>query len=189
MNFIFDHMPSWLWCKIFGHDWLVDNYLEIKYCAECDATRLLTSTYTNEFDSHGMLQLKLGFIRKPTRAALRIARGVALLIGIAICLSATAHAPDVKDITPKMYLRVQLSEKNYKCASALIGKESAWNYRAKNGSHYGLIQIRNPIALKMTPYQQLNMANIYIAHRYGYTKTMQPNWCKAYEHWKKYNWQ
>lgn len=138
---------------------------------------------------HGMLQPKLGCFRQPPRALQGLARGVALLIGIAVCLTTTAHAPDVKDITPKMYLRVQLTMKNYKCASTLIGKESAWNPKARNGSHYGLIQINNPIALKLNAYQQINQASVYIAHRYGYTKSMQPNWCKAYAHWKKYNWQ
>ena len=138
---------------------------------------------------YATLNQKLGCFRQPQRAALRIARWVALLIGIAVCLTPSAHAPDAKDITPKMYLRVQLTEKNYKCATALIGKESAWSPSARNGNHYGLIQINNPIALKLNAYQQLNQASVYMAHRYGYTKGMQPNWCKAYAHWKRHGWQ
>jgi hypothetical protein len=137
-----------------------------------------------------MLQPKLGFIRKPPRAALRIARGVALLIGIAVCLTTTAHAPDVKDITPKEYLRSQLTLKNYRCASALIGKESAWNHKADNGSgHYGYIQLANTRYKNLDEYDQLDWANRYTAHRYGLTKHGQPNWCKSYKHWKRYSWQ
>ena len=138
----------------------------------------------------GMLQPKLGCFRQPTRAPWGLARGVAMLIGIAVCLTTTAHAPDVKDITPKMYLRVQLTMKNYKCATALIGKESAWNHRADNGSgHYCYIQLANTKYKNLDPYTQLDWANRYTSHRYGLTKHGQPNWCKSYKHWKRYRWQ
>lgn len=138
---------------------------------------------------HGMLQLKLERFRRSPRAPWGLARGVALLIGIAIVCAPHAHTPNARDLTPKEYLRSQLTMKNYKCASSLIGKESAWNHKAVNGRHYGYIQLANTKYKNLDPYTQLDWANRYTSHRYGLTKHGQPNWCKSYKHWKRYSWQ
>ena len=127
--------------------------------------------------------------RRSTRAAMRIARVVSLAIGVSIVLCYTAHSPEEKDFTPKEYLRSQLTLKNYKCATALIGKESAWNHKAVNGSHYGYIQMRNTKYRDLDPYEMIDWSNRYTAHRYGLTTGGQPNWCKSYKHWMKYKWQ
>ena len=127
--------------------------------------------------------------RRSTRAAWRIARVVSLAIGVSIVLCYTAHSPEEKDFTPKEYLRSQLTLKNYKCAVALIGKESAWNHKAKNGSHYGYIQMRNTKYRDLEPFDMIDWSMKYTAHRYGLTNDGQPNWCKSYKHWMRYKWQ
>jgi len=138
-----------------------------------------------------MLRYKsLERFRRSARAASRIARVVAIAMGASIVLCHVAHSPEVIDFTPKEYLRSQLTLKNYKCATALIGKESAWNFKADNGSgHYGYIQMKNTKYRDLNEYDMIDWSNRYTAHRYGLTKDGQPNWCKSYKHWKRYNWQ
>lgn len=137
-----------------------------------------------------MLRYKsLERFRRSARAASRIARVVAIAMGASIVLCNTAHSPVAKDFTPKEYLRSQLTLKNYKCAARLIGKESAWNHKAVNGSHYGYIQMRNTKYRDLEPFDMIDWSMKYTAHRYGKTKDGQPNWCKSYKHWKRYKWQ
>ena len=68
------------------------------------------------------------------RAAKRIARSVAIVLGGALCFSVVSAASATNDpnkrLTSKQYAQGQLTVKNYKCLSVLYGKESAWNYRA-----------------------------------------------------------
>jgi hypothetical protein len=114
---------------------------------------------------------------------------VAIAIGVSIVWCSAAHSPVKIDLTPKEYLKAQLTVKNYKCAARLIGKESAWNPKAVNGSHYGYIQMRNTKYRDLDPMTMIDWSMKYTAHRYGVTKDGQPNWCNSYEHWKRYNWQ
>lgn len=137
-----------------------------------------------------MLRYKsLERFRRSTRTAMRLVRVIAIAIGVSIVLCYTAHSPEEKDFTPKEYLRSQLTLKNYKCATALIGKESAWNHKAVNGSHYGYIQMRNTKYRDLNPMDMIDWSMRYTAHRYGLTKDGQPNWCKSYKHWMRYKWQ
>ena len=39
----------------------------------------------------------------------------------------------------------------FDCYNYIIIRESRWDYKAKNGSHYGLGQMRNTMVLKLTP--------------------------------------
>ena len=137
------------------------------------------------------------------RAAQRIARSVAIVLGGALCLSfgsaqGATNAPTKKiiNITSKQYAAGQLTVKNYKCLATLYGKESAWNWKAVGnltGTHrvYGIPQGKSEWLRTANPYQQIDWGLRYIGHRYGYTKThegMQPNTCKALDHWKRRGW-
>ena len=75
----------------------------------------------------------------------------------------------------------------FSCYNYLIFKESSWNYKARNGSHYGLGQMRNTMVLKLTPRGQIDLHFKYIAHRYGMVNN-EPNACKAAEHLDKKGW-
>jgi hypothetical protein len=75
----------------------------------------------------------------------------------------------------------------FDCYNYLVIKESRWNYKAKNGSHYGLGQIKNKMVLKQTPRQQILFHMKYIGHRYGYVNG-EPNACKAAEHFDSKGW-
>ena len=75
----------------------------------------------------------------------------------------------------------------FDCYNYIIIKESRWDYKAKNGSHYGLGQMRNVMVLKLTPRQQIDLHYKYIAHRYGLVNG-EANACLAAEHLDKKGW-
>ena len=138
--------------------------------------------------------------RGSPRAAQRLARGVALALGLSLFLPmeqvSMAQQMPIKRLTSKQYAQGQLTVKNYKCLATLYGKESAWNYKAVgnlNGTHrvYGIPQGKSKWLRTANPYQQIDWGLRYIGHRYGYTKTvegMQPNTCAALNHWKRKGW-
>jgi hypothetical protein len=71
--------------------------------------------------------------------------------------------------------------KEYKCLAKLYGKESAWNPKAKNGSHHGIPQGRSEYLARVDGYKQVVWGLDYIAHRYG-----EP--CIALDHWRAKGW-
>ena len=138
-------------------------------------------------------------IRGSERAAQRIARSVAIVLGIAL-FAPMAHANtgsiEQFKYDPKRYINATMSKQEARCLRLLIGKESAWNYKAVGnltGTHkvYGIPQGKSEWLRTANPYQQIDWGLRYIGHRYGYTKThegMQPNTCKALDHWKRKGW-
>ena len=75
----------------------------------------------------------------------------------------------------------------FDCYNYIIIRESKWDYKARNGSHYGLGQMRNSLVLTLTPRQQIDLHYKYIAHRYGIVNG-EPNACLAAEHLDKMGW-
>jgi hypothetical protein len=68
----------------------------------------------------------------------------------------------------KLYAHSRLiNEEQYKCFSKIIYKESRWNHLAKNGSHFGLGQMRSQHYRNLDPYRQIDATIKYINHRYG----------------------
>jgi len=75
----------------------------------------------------------------------------------------------------KIYAHVKLvSYKEFQCFNAIIHKESRWNYKARNHSHYGLGQMRSKHYGTLDPFAQIDRSIEYMKHRY---KTP----CKAWE--------
>ena len=143
----------------------------------------LTSTYANELDTDGTLtaQSPSGAHRDPLR---RVGRGVLVAIGISLCF-----IPEAGGSIPKQYISYKeyayyafgYNLKEYKCRSILYGKESAWNPKAVNGSHYGIPQGKSEWLKDQDGYTQIRWGLDYIGHRYG-----EP--CIALDHWSKYGW-
>ena len=68
----------------------------------------------------------------------------------------------------KLYAHSRIiNEEQYKCFSRIIYKESRWNPMAKNGSHYGLGQMRSKHYRQLDPYRQIDASIKYIKARYG----------------------
>jgi hypothetical protein len=68
----------------------------------------------------------------------------------------------------KLYAHSRLiNDIQYQCLKKIIYKESRWNPRAKNGSHYGLGQMRSKHYRNLDPYRQIDATIKYITIRYG----------------------
>ena len=61
----------------------------------------------------------------------------------------------------------------YRCFSHIIYKESRWSVKAKNGSHFGLGQMRSQHYRNLDGYRQIDASIKYINARYG-------SMCKAW---------
>jgi hypothetical protein len=143
----------------------------------------LTSTFTNVLDSFGTLTRQS--LSKAHRERIkRVARGVLVAIGIALCFMPEAGgSKPMQYISYKEYALFSLdyNVKEYKCLVKLYGKESAFNPLAVNGSHYGIPQGKSEYLKTLNGYEQIQWGLSYIGHRYG-----EP--CVAWAHWKAKGW-
>ncbi len=109
------------------------------------------------------------------RAASRVSslgrslRAVLCLSGFAaltvISTPANANQNDVMNL--KLYAHNLISNWNeFVCFNDLIHRESSWRYWAKNGSHYGLGQMRSTWYRDLNPRQQIQATLRYIDARY-----------------------
>ena len=115
----------------------------------------------------------------------RVARGVLVAIGLSLCFMPNAGSAQMMqpELTPREYASILVDDKQQmKCLGLLWGKESAWNPDAVNGSHYGIPQGRSIYLKTATIEQQIKWGLKYIHNRYEYDT------CKAWQHWKDYNW-
>jgi hypothetical protein len=98
------------------------------------------------------------------------------------------HATDNHVMNLKLYAYNKFKTwDQFSCYNYLVFKESSWNYKARNGSHYGLGQMRNKMVLKLSPREQIDLHYKYIGHRYGLVNG-EPNACKAAEHLDEKGW-
>ena len=68
------------------------------------------------------------------------------------------------------------------CWVELIWRESTFNPNARNGSHYGLAQMRNDNVRTLSPRKQVKWHMRYLDHRYNGSA------CKALQHMNKKGW-
>ena len=68
----------------------------------------------------------------------------------------------------KLYAHSRLLDyKQFQCFNKIITKESRWSYTARNGSHYGLGQMRSKHYRDLDPYRQIDATIRYITVRYS----------------------
>ena len=164
------------------------NKYERAMCKAEKRHAALTSTYANVLPPYGTLQARAHKGLTPSR--LRVARGVAFVIGISLSIPmSVADSGSIDAIQPKDYVRIVLPKKEAICLSRLIGKESAWNHKAignlgsPNGDYvYGLLQLKNPIVKDKSPIEQIHYGLKYIDHRYSGDS------CLAWKHWLRKGW-
>ena len=117
--------------------------------------------------------------RKIARFGLVISLFIALNIGLLKDDSVAAN----KTNHYRQYAFIQLNDLDqFYCLDELNFKESRWNPKAKNGSHYGIPQGRSKWLKTATPYQQIDWQLKYIKARYSNSP------CKALEHHKIKGW-
>ena len=89
-----------------------------------------------------------------------------LLIGSLSLQMQPAQASDADQY--KLYAHSRLiNDKQYECFKKIIYKESRWNPKAKNGSHYGLGQMRSEHYRTLDPFRQIDASIKYATIRYG----------------------
>jgi hypothetical protein len=88
----------------------------------------------------------------------------ALLLTVSIP-EATAKSYSVDHLKLYSHSRI-INYKEFQCFHKIITKESRWNYLAKNGSHYGLGQMRSTWYRDLDPYRQIDATIRYITVRY-----------------------
>ena len=124
----------------------------------------------------------MGTMHSARQGPIGIARRcvVHLLAGLCLLLSSPgASAVDIKTI--QHYAGQQLTPLEFSAALILWTKESNWNIRARNGSHWGLCQGRSKYMATANYKQQVQWCVRYAQHRYG-------SIALALEHWRKYKW-
>ena len=152
-------------------------------------TRGLTSTYANVLRHSGTLTARA--LKGSERAASRIARSVAIVIGIALSMQSTAigvgsQAPiqSIKELADK-----QLTEKQEYCHNQIVYRESRFIKNARNGSHHGYYQGKSTALIDAPDDYQFYWFYHYTMHRYGVTQYDEPNYCKSLHHLIKRGWQ
>jgi hypothetical protein len=122
-----------------------------------------------------------------TRAPWGASSRRALLSGV-LCLAVAIPSPSYADTQSskdrfKLYLHTRvIKDKQYLCAYNLYMKESKFDSRAVNGSHYGIPQLRNKKLKNMDGFTQIDWGIRYVKARYS------GNYCKAYQHFKDKGW-
>jgi hypothetical protein len=117
--------------------------------------------------------------RLSVRAALCLRLIPLTLAAVTININ-TAYAEPHK-MNLKLYAYNLLSWDEFQCFNWLIHKESRWDYKARNYSHYGLGQMRSTWYRDLSPYKQIKASIKYIEHRYGDS-------CKALHHFETKGW-
>lgn len=96
-------------------------------------------------------------------------------LGAAIALTATLSITSIPNSQAanysidhlKLYAHSRILDyKEFQCFNRIITKESRWNYLAKNGSHYGLGQMRSKHYRDLDPFRQIDATLKYITIRY-----------------------
>jgi hypothetical protein len=125
------------------------------------------------------------------RAATRIARSVAIVIGIALSMQSTAVGQGSIDRYYDLHSLAdyQLTDRQLDCHNEITFRESSNRIDAVNGSHYGYYQIRNTKLIDAPYDYQFYFYWKYVQHRYGITEYDEPDYCKALHHLKTKGWQ
>lgn len=120
-----------------------------------------------------------------------LARVVALAIGISLSIATPLNAEATNQAIRyvKQLAKEQLTDKQELCHNEIVYRESRWDYRAVNGSHYGLYQGKSKSLKNASIVKQWWWYWHYVAHRYGWTVYDEPNYCNALHHLKTKGWQ
>ena len=91
----------------------------------------------------------------------------ALLAVLSITGTLNANAANYSIDHLKLYAHSRILDyKEFQCFNKIITKESRWSYVAKNGSHFGLGQMRSKHYRDLDPFRQIDATLRYITKRY-----------------------
>ncbi len=143
----------------------------------------------NVLDTLGTLQARAHQGLTPSR--LRVARGVAAVIGISLSiLPSPISQGSIRPIESVHQLADRLlTEKQEACHDLITFKESSNNRYAVNGSHHGYYQGKSAYLKGKPDDVQFYWYYHYVSYRYGITEYDEPNYCKALHHLRVKGWQ
>ena len=148
--------------------------------------KALNSTFANRLDKCATLRRRRGpkaARRQSVRGGLCLSLAVGLLINPILITNANAYPLKAKEIDWALVAMNHLGDlEEAQCWVRLIWKESTFNPNARNGSHYGLAQMRNEKVKSLTPRKQVRWHMRYLDHRYDGSA------CKAERHFIKRGW-
>jgi hypothetical protein len=107
-----------------------------------------------------------------------------VLIGSLVAMqgSNTAHAANTNVDSLRLYAHSRLVNfEQFVCFNKIITKESNWRVNAKNGSHFGLGQMRSQWYRNLDGFRQVDQTIKYISVRYSTP-------CKAWAFHQRNNW-
>ena len=141
------------------------------------------------FDMAGTLSARAhqGLTAAPKDRGRRVAIAIGIALSMAMPLDAQASNQAIRYV--KDLAEYQLTDKQEACHNDIVYRESRWNPRAVNGSHYGLYQGRSKSLKNASTIKQWWWYWHYVTHRYGVTEYDEPNYCKALHHLKTKGWQ
>ena len=133
--------------------------------------KALTSTFAKSLDMYLTEPLRSSRSQRAPKAG--SSRGRYVLWGV-LCLSAVGIAEaDAKEISTtdmyKLYAHSRvINYKEFQCLNQIITKENrSWDVSARNGSHYGLGQMRSTWYRDLDGYRQIDATIAYITKRYN----------------------
>ena len=101
-----------------------------------------------------------------SRGRMQLLPLLCLILGSLLVQTIPAQATDTDQYRLYAHSRI-INYDQYICLSKIIHKESRWNPKAVNGSHFGLGQMRSQHYRNLDPYRQIDATIKYIDHRYG----------------------
>jgi hypothetical protein len=148
--------------------------------------KALNSTFVYQFDKSATLPSRRG-PKAARRRALRGGLCLSLALGL---LSSPIYVTAVNAYPLKReqqdWALVAMNHlgdlEEAQCWVELIWRESRFNPNARNGSHYGLAQMRNDNVRTLKPKEQVRWHMRYLDHRYNGSA------CKALKHLNKKGW-
>jgi hypothetical protein len=87
------------------------------------------------------------------------------LLSITSITNATATSYSIDHLKLYAHSRI-IVYKEFQCFNKIITKESRWLYTARNGSHYGLGQMKSKHYRDLDPYRQIDATLRYVTIRY-----------------------
>ena len=121
--------------------------------------------------------------REPLKGSLARCTLVATLLFLeVICFEKTNSVAADTTNNYRQWAFIQLNNLDeFYCLDYLYFRESRWNPKARNGSHYGIPQGRSTYLQTVNGYKQVEWGIKYNLNRYG-------SMCKALEHYKIKGW-
>ena len=121
--------------------------------------------------------------REPLKGSLARCTLVATLLFLeVICFEKTNSVAADNTNHYRQWAFIQLNNLDeFYCLDYLYFRESRWNPKARNGSHYGIPQGRSTYLMKVDGYKQVEWGIKYNLNRYG-------SMCKALDHYKIKGW-